>query len=72
MDRGVEIDWRRLSQGEAQVRRLHPGAGGGAVTHQGIKLEVVVLWVREHDVREGGLGSEGHGGRDGDRDGRGL
>ena len=42
------------------------------MTHQGVKLEVVVLRVGEHDVREGGLGGEGRGGRDGDGDGRGL
>lgn len=66
VDRGIEVNWGRLGQAEAQVRRLHPGAGSGAVTHQGVKLEVVVLRIGKHDVREGGLDSEGGGGRDGD------
>ena len=71
-DRRVKIDGWRLSKGEAQVWRLNSGAGGGAVTHQCVKLEVVVLRVREHNVGERGLGGEAHGGRDGDRDGWGI
>ena len=42
------------------------------MTHQGVKLEVVVLRVREHNVWERGFGGDGHGGRDRDRDGWGI
>jgi len=72
VDRRVQVNGRRLGQGEAQVRRLYSGAGRGAMTHQGVKLEVVVLRVREHNVWERGFGGDGHGGRDRDRDGWGI
>lgn len=39
------------------------------MTHQGVKLEVVILRVREHNVWKRGFGVDGHGGRDRDRNG---